>query len=155
MSSTKNPSAWTLGRFVQNEMVKQYAFIAANVSRACELVHTRCWLLARPDHAGTGYRTSGLSLRAPRARMPSFTEAHLKPFIFIAAIALLAASPARSQPLVDPNKVAPEFREAAEKRRAEQLRQRECALKADLEKVLPRDRTAYLNHCLDTLAARQ
>jgi hypothetical protein len=87
--------------------------------------------------------------------MPPFTEAHLKPFIFIAAIALLAAAPARSQALVDPNKVAPEYREAAEKRRAEQVRQRECALKADLEKVLPRDRTAYLNRCLDTMAAKQ
>lgn len=87
--------------------------------------------------------------------MPSFTEAHLRPIFFIAAIALLATAPARSQPLVDPNKVAPEFREAAEKRRAEQLRQRECALKADLEKVLPRDRTAFLNQCLDTMAAKQ
>lgn len=79
----------------------------------------------------------------------------MKPIIFIAAAALLAATPARTQPLVDPNKVAPEYREAAEKRRAEQIRQRECALKADLEKVLPRDRTAYLNHCLDTLAVKQ
>ncbi|QPF94998.1 hypothetical protein IC761_17730 [Bradyrhizobium commune] len=73
---------------------------------------------------------------------------------FVAAIALLAA-PARSQALVDPDKVAPEYREAAEKRRAEQIRQRECGLKADLDKVLPRDRTAYLNHCLDALAAKQ
>lgn len=79
----------------------------------------------------------------------------MKPFIFIAAIVLLAATPTRSQPLVDPSKVAPEYREAAEKRRAEQLRQRECALKADLEKVLPRDRTAFLNHCLDAMAAKQ
>ncbi|WGD56643.1 hypothetical protein QA641_22960 [Bradyrhizobium sp. CB1650] len=82
-------------------------------------------------------------------------EAHLKLVICIATITLFAAAPARSQTLVDPNKVAPEYREAAEKRRAEQLRQRECALKADLEKVLPRDRTAYLNHCLDALAAKQ
>ena len=58
------------------------------------------------------------------------------------------------QPLVDPSKVAPEYREAAEKRRAEQMRQRECALKADLEKVLPRDRTGYLNQCLDAMAAK-
>jgi len=83
------------------------------------------------------------------------TEAHLRPVIFIAAIALLAMAPARAQPLVDPSKVAPEFREAAEKRRAEQIRQRECALKADLDKVLPRDRTDYLNHCLDAIAAKQ
>ncbi len=87
--------------------------------------------------------------------MPPLTEAHLKPFIFIGAIALLATAPAHAQTLVDPNKVAPEYREAAEKRRAEQLRQRECALKADLEKVLPRDRTAFLNHCLETIAAKR
>ena len=87
--------------------------------------------------------------------MSLFTEAHLQQLIFIAAVALLAMAPARSQALVDPSKVAPEYREAAEKRRAEQIRQRECALKADLEKVLPRDRTVYLNHCLDTIAAKQ
>ncbi|MCK1740888.1 hypothetical protein IVA80_08350 [Bradyrhizobium sp. 139] len=79
----------------------------------------------------------------------------MKQLIIIAAIALAVTTPARSQALVDPDKVAPEYREAAEKRRAEQVRQRECALKADLDKVLPRDRTAYLNHCLDALAAKQ
>lgn len=87
--------------------------------------------------------------------MSLLPEAHLKQVVVIAAIALLAGAPARAQPLVDPNKVAPEYREAAEKRRAEQLRQRECALKADLDKVLPRDRTDYLNHCLEAMAARQ
>jgi hypothetical protein len=87
--------------------------------------------------------------------MSLFPEAHLKQLIIIAAIALAVTAPARSQALVDPNKVAPEYREAAERRRAEQIRQRECALKADLEKVLPRDRTAYLTHCLDTIAAKQ
>jgi hypothetical protein len=87
--------------------------------------------------------------------MGLFAEAHLKQVILIVAIALVATAPARSQALVDPTKVAPEYREAAEKRRAEQVRQRECALKADLDKVLPRDRTVYLNHCLDALAAKQ
>ena len=87
--------------------------------------------------------------------MSAFTEAHLNQFIVAAAVALLVTAPARSQGLVDPSKVAPEYREAAEKRRAEQIRQRECALKADLEKVLPRDRTDYLNHCLDAIAAKQ
>jgi len=81
--------------------------------------------------------------------MSLFTEAHLKQLILIVAIALLATAPARSQALVDPTKVAPEYREAAEKRRAEQLRQRECAHKADADKVVPRDRTAYLIRCLD------
>ncbi|WP_426608627.1 hypothetical protein [Bradyrhizobium sp. McL0616] len=79
----------------------------------------------------------------------------MKQVIIVAALALVAMAPARSQALVDPGKVAPEYREAAEKRRAEQMRQRECALKADLEKVLPRDRTDYLNRCLGALAAKQ
>ena len=79
----------------------------------------------------------------------------MKQFIIVTAIALAATAPARSQALVDPNKVAPEYREAAEKRRAEQMRQRECALKADLARVLPRDRTDYLNHCLEAQAAKQ
>ncbi|MBR0828180.1 hypothetical protein JQ596_21830 [Bradyrhizobium manausense] len=79
----------------------------------------------------------------------------MKQFIILAAVALLAVAPARSQKLVDPDKVAPEFREAAEKRRAEQIRQSECAKKADADKVLPRDRTAYLNQCLETQAAKQ
>jgi hypothetical protein len=67
-------------------------------------------------------------------------------------IAVFLSMPAAAQPLVDPSKVAPEHRQAAEKRRAEQIRQRECAKKADGDKVLPRDRTAYLNHCLEELA---
>lgn len=108
-----------------------------------------------PSRPERGTSSPGLSAQAPRVRMPALTEAHLKSFIFIGAIALLATAAAHAQTLVDPNKVAPEYREAAEKRRAEQLRQRECALKADLEKVLPRDRTAFLNHCLETMAAKQ
>lgn len=63
-------------------------------------------------------------------------------------ICLFLTTSAHAQRLVDPSKVAPEFREAAEKRRAEQLRQQECAKKADAEKILPRDRLAFLNNCL-------
>lgn len=54
-----------------------------------------------------------------------------------------------AQKLVDPDKVAPEYREAALKRRAEQLKIMECNHKADAAKVLPRDRTAHIQHCLD------
>lgn len=76
--------------------------------------------------------------------------------IFVLAMVALFATPgARAQALVDPTKVAPEYREAAEKRRAEQLRQRECGRKADADKILPRDRTAYLNQCLEAAAAKQ
>jgi len=67
---------------------------------------------------------------------------------------LLSSQPGFAQKLVDPSKVAPEYREAAEKRRAEQIRQRQCATKADAEKIMPRERTAFLNHCLDEAAAK-
>jgi hypothetical protein len=63
--------------------------------------------------------------------------------------AFIFTAPSLAQKLVDPNSVAPEFREAAEKRRAEQVKVMECNRKANEAKVLPRDRTAYLNHCLE------
>ena len=62
--------------------------------------------------------------------------------------ALVLIEPSFAQKIVDPNAVAPEYREAAEKRRAEQIKQRECAHKADEAKVIPRDRTAFLINCL-------
>jgi hypothetical protein len=58
------------------------------------------------------------------------------------------AEPSFTQKLVEPNAVAPEYREAAEKRRAEQIAQLECRHKADLAKVLARDRTAHIIQCL-------
>ncbi|MEO6568292.1 MAG: hypothetical protein ABIO94_05975 [Opitutaceae bacterium] len=67
-------------------------------------------------------------------------------------ISLFLATNVHAQRLVDPSKVAPEFREAAEKRRAEQLKQQACAKKADAEKILPRDRLAFLNSCLEISA---
>ena len=67
--------------------------------------------------------------------------------VFISAVVF--TSPSLAQKLVDPNSVAPEFREAAEKRRAEQIKVVECNRKANQAKVLPRDRTAYLTHCLE------
>ena len=67
--------------------------------------------------------------------------------IFIGAFVFTA--PSLAQKLVDPNSVAPEFRDAAEKRRAEQIKVVECNRKANEAKVMPRDRTAYLNHCLE------
>jgi hypothetical protein len=69
-------------------------------------------------------------------------------------LCLTFIQPASAQKLVDPSTVAPEHREAAEKRRAEQLRQRGCAHKADVAKVMPRERTAFLNQCLEEAAAK-
>ena len=61
--------------------------------------------------------------------------------------AFLQTAPA--QKLADPDKVAPEFREAAIKRRTEQMKMMDCNKKAEEAKVLPRDRAAHIQHCLD------
>ncbi|MHC2693148.1 hypothetical protein ACVME9_005639 [Bradyrhizobium liaoningense] len=74
-----------------------------------------CW--GAPIMPERSTLSPGLSAHAPRVRMPAFTEAHLRSFIFIGAIALFATA-AHAQTLVDPNKVAPEYREAAEKNAA-------------------------------------
>jgi len=68
--------------------------------------------------------------------------------------ALVFAEPGFAQKLVDPNVVAPEYREAAEKRRAEQIRIMQCHHKAEEAKVLPRDRAAHINHCLEATAEK-
>jgi hypothetical protein len=69
--------------------------------------------------------------------------------ISLSVICLLRIDAVRAQRLVDPTAVAPEFRAAAETRRAEQLRQQECGKKAQEEKILPRERTAFLLKCLE------
>ena len=51
--------------------------------------------------------------------------------------AFLQTAPA--QKLVEPDKVAPEFREAAAKRRSEQIKMMDCNRKAEEAKVLPRE----------------
>ncbi|MEO8316881.1 MAG: hypothetical protein ABJA75_02905 [Bradyrhizobium sp.] len=78
----------------------------------------------------------------------------MRHFVVAALFSLLIVSPVSAQRLVDPAKVAPEFREAAEKRRAEQVKQQECAHKADAEKVIARDRTAFLLQCLEQDAGK-
>ena len=76
-------------------------------------------------------------------------------FIRVTVLSLVLTAPAFAEKLVDPTTVAPEYRDAAEKRRAEQIRQHDCAQKADKEKVLPRDRTAFLLQCLEANATAQ
>jgi hypothetical protein len=70
-------------------------------------------------------------------------------FLLVAIIAAIPFSTSFAQKLVDPDKVAPEYRVAAEKRRAEQLKLLECSHKADAAKVLPRDRAAAVQQCMD------
>ena len=71
-----------------------------------------------------------------------------------ALVALVLAHDVHAQKLVDPTKVAPEYREAAEKRRAEQIKQQACAKKAEDEKVLPRERITFITHCIDDDTAK-
>ena len=75
-------------------------------------------------------------------------------FIRLTIISLPLTTSVSAQKLVDPTAVAPEYREAAEKRRAEQIKERECAHKADIAKILPRERTAFLLQCLETDAVK-
>jgi hypothetical protein len=78
----------------------------------------------------------------------------MKHIVAAALLSMSIASPSSAQKLVDPTKVAPEYREAAEKRRAEQIRQQDCAHKADAEKVIARERTTFLLQCLESEAGK-
>jgi hypothetical protein len=55
-----------------------------------------------------------------------------------------------AQKLVDPNAVAPQFRAAAEKGRAEQITLNERAKKAVAAKVLVRDRATFISACAES-----
>ena len=76
-------------------------------------------------------------------------EMILNHLIRVAFASLVLTFPAFAQKLVDPTAVAPVYREAAEKRRGERLKQQECAPRAIAEKVMPHDRTAFLLQCLE------
>lgn len=70
---------------------------------------------------------------------------YLAMFLFFA----LGVDAGFAQKLVDPKLVAPEFRAAAEKRRAEQIKLMECSKEANQAKVLPRDRSDFVGRCLE------
>jgi hypothetical protein len=69
--------------------------------------------------------------------------------IFASLFSVAVLQTADAQKLVEPDKVAPEYREAAAKRRAEQVKMMDCNKKAEEAKVLPRDRASHVQHCLD------
>lgn len=69
--------------------------------------------------------------------------------MLVLMFSVLCSQASMAQKLVDPDKVAPEYRAAAEKRRAEQIKQMDCVHKADEAKVMPRDRMDFLQHCLN------
>ncbi|MDO8978570.1 MAG: hypothetical protein Q7V17_04980 [Afipia sp.] len=65
------------------------------------------------------------------------------------AAATVSGLPARAQKIVDPKTVAPEFREAAEKRQAEQFKLIECNNAAKVAKIQKRDMAQYVAACFD------
>ena len=65
------------------------------------------------------------------------------------AAATFGGTPARADKIVDPRTVAPEFREAAEKRRAEQVKLIECNNAARTAKIPQRDLAKYVGDCFD------
>ena len=71
--------------------------------------------------------------------------------LLLGMVLILASwfGPSAAQKLVDPNSVAPEYRAAAEKRRAEQIKLLACTKKVDEEKILRRDRAAHISECLE------
>jgi hypothetical protein len=74
-------------------------------------------------------------------------------FLVATPIALAAAAfsgvTARADKIVDPKTVAPEFREAAEKRRAEQIKLIECNNAAKTANIARRDMAQYVSECFD------
>lgn len=67
------------------------------------------------------------------------------------ALLLPVTALAQQTRLPDPDKVAPEYRDAAEKRRQQVIRRMGCMLNADKEKVLKRDLATYINRCMASL----
>src|SRR3977135_1762463 len=128
-----------------------HVFAGAGLLTACSIVWPMKgvkWFTPRVQ--GVRYYIRGnLRWRRIAPLAPVHKEFALKKIWFsIFAAAFVFSEPGFAQKLVDPNAVAPEYREAAEKRRAEQIRQKDCARKADAEKVMPRERTSFLLQCM-------
>jgi hypothetical protein len=74
----------------------------------------------------------------------------MRVFIVLIATVTMSAGPALADgQMVDPSKVKPEFREAAEKRAAEQKKLVTCQNEAEEKKLLPRYRTKFLADCME------
>jgi hypothetical protein len=67
------------------------------------------------------------------------------------ALALLVNAALAQNVMPDPNKVPPEYRAAAEKRREELITINECKKLAEKEHVTKRDMAAYINHCKEAV----
>lgn len=69
--------------------------------------------------------------------------------LFALLTAAMFSAPALAEKIVDPRTVAPEFRDAAEKRRAEQIKLIECNNAAREAKIARRDLAQYVAECFD------
>ncbi|MBQ8105003.1 MULTISPECIES: hypothetical protein [unclassified Afipia] len=72
----------------------------------------------------------------------------------VATLTALGGASARADKIVDPKTVAPEFREAAEKRRAEQVKLIECNNAAKVAKIQRRDLAQFVAECFDKPAEK-
>lgn len=70
------------------------------------------------------------------------------------ALTAFGGTPVRADKIVDPKTVAPEFREAAEKRQAEQLKLIECNNAAKAAKIQKRDLPQFVAECFDKPAEK-
>jgi hypothetical protein len=62
-----------------------------------------------------------------------------------------AAQAQTGQGMPDPNKVAPQYRAAAEKRREEIITINACTQLAEKDHIPKRDQAAFINHCRETV----
>jgi hypothetical protein len=67
----------------------------------------------------------------------------------VLAVGLPLVEAAHAEKIVEPATVAPEFREAAEKRHAEQVKLINCNKAAREAKILRRDLAKYVAECFD------
>ena len=79
----------------------------------------------------------------------SFSVHPLKKVVIALLAIAVSGTFVHAQTLVDPSRVAPEFREQAEKRRAEQLKQIVCNKAAFDQKIAPRDKPKFISDCFD------
>jgi hypothetical protein len=66
----------------------------------------------------------------------------------VALLGLALPAAVLAQKLPDPDKVAPQYHDAAEKRRAHMITTKVCTDKAEKDKVLKRDMAEYINRCI-------
>ena len=73
----------------------------------------------------------------------------IRPVVLACGIAFYPSAVLALENSIDPNKVAPQYRDVAEKRQAELIRQRACQNKAEKEKIVKRDLSSYVVRCMD------